>query len=708
MKKLFTLFVALLAGFALHAQIVLTENFSGGVVPPTGWSVSGQNTNWRISQTANAGGAAPEGRLTWTPQFNTTTRLISPALNLSGQTLVMLRFKHMVDFYAANFQIGIATRNSSSGTWNNVWTQTVTSDIPAKQEVIIIENADVNSATFQFSLFFTGNSFNVDDWYFDDFELSIPYLYDAALTTLDVPNYFLGNQNVSGKVTNLGLFPITSYTLNWSLNNGETQSTTFTGLNIATGASHNYLAQQQLNPPSGQHALQVWISNLNGNNADLNPSNDMITKTIGIPTQVLQRRPLFEEFTSSTCPPCATFNNSVFNPFIAQNGDNIALIKYQMNWPGSGDPYYTAEGGVRRTFYGVSAVPQLFAEGKGVATNAAAVNAAYNAGMNEPAFVHITGTHAINGTNITVSANITPYVTLSNVTLHVVVIEKLTTGNVGTNGETSFKHVMMKMFPNANGTTTNLEGGVTTNFTFTHNMATTFVEQMDDLIAVIFVQDHSNRYVFQSAYTVPEGQVAAAVTFDPVAGATGVTTEANLHILFDMPVFMVGGDAITNANVASLVTLKQVGGANFPFTATINDTKTTITVSPVGLLNSYTNYELGVAAVQNTNAVVTPASSITFQTGQHVGIGELTTSITGINPNPATDIVSVRYFLSDQNTASLSLIDVNGRLVREWNPAASAGANTIEIDVKDIPSGIYVLQLKAGSQSQNTRLMIAK
>lgn len=708
MKKLFTLFIALLAGFALHAQIVLTENFSGGVVPPTGWTVSGQNTNWRISQTANAGGAAPEGRLTWTPQFNTTTRLISPAINLSGQTLVMLRFKHMVDFYAANFQIGIATRNSSAGTWNNVWTQTVTADVPAREEVIIIENADVNSATFQFSLFFSGNSFNVDDWYFDDFELSIPYMWDAALTTLDVPNYFLGSKDVKGKVTNLGLFPVTAYTLNWSLNDGDVQSTTFSGLNIATGASHNYLAQQQLTPPAGQHSLKVWISNLNGNNEDQNTANDMITKTIGIPTQVLQRRPLFEEFTSSTCAPCATFNNSVFNPFVNQNGDNIGLIKYQMNWPGSGDPYYTAEGGVRRTYYGVSAVPQLFAEGKGVATNATAVNAAYNAGINDPAFVRITGTHAINGTNITVNANITPYVALNNVTLHVVVIEKLTTGNVATNGETSFKHVMMKMLPDASGTTTNLEGGVTTNFSFTHNMASTFVEEMDDLVAVIFIQDNSNRYVFQSAYTVPEGQVAAAVTFDPVAGATGVTTEANLHILFDMPVFMVGGDAITNANVGSLVTLKQVGGADFPFTATINDEKTTITVSPAGLLSSYTSYEFGVAAVQNTNAIVTPASSINFTTGQHVGINELNASITGISPNPATDIVSVRFFLSDQNAATLSIIDVNGRTVREWNHVSSAGVNSVDIDVKDIPSGIYVLQLKSGSQSQNTRLMIAK
>ncbi|MEZ5197672.1 MAG: hypothetical protein R2764_15170 [Bacteroidales bacterium] len=31
----------------------------------------------------------------------------------------------------------------------------------------------------------------------------------------------------------------------------------------------------------------------------------------------------------------------------------MTLVKYQMNWPGVGDPYYT-EGGAERNYYGVS------------------------------------------------------------------------------------------------------------------------------------------------------------------------------------------------------------------------------------------------------------------------------------------------------------------------------------------------------------------
>ena len=34
-----------------------------------------------------------------------------------------------------------------------------------------------------------------------------------------------------------------------------------------------------------------------------------------------------------------------------------------MSWPGSGDPYYTAEGGDRRAYYNVNAVPDFIIDG---------------------------------------------------------------------------------------------------------------------------------------------------------------------------------------------------------------------------------------------------------------------------------------------------------------------------------------------------------
>jgi len=64
-----------------------------------------------------------------------------------------------------------------------------------------------------------------------------------------------------------------------------------------------------------------------------------------------------------------------------------------MNWPGAGDPYYTAEGGVRRDFYGVNAVPDLYCNGGAVATTVPDVQAAYDQALTQIGMMDIAATH---------------------------------------------------------------------------------------------------------------------------------------------------------------------------------------------------------------------------------------------------------------------------------------------------------------------------
>ena len=72
---------------------------------------------------------------------------------------------------------------------------------------------------------------------------------------------------------------------------------------------------------------------------------------------------MLESFTSSTCGPCVAGNVNVSNVLSGFNNSDYSLLKYQMSWPGSGDPYYTAEGGDRRNYYGVNAVPDFILDG---------------------------------------------------------------------------------------------------------------------------------------------------------------------------------------------------------------------------------------------------------------------------------------------------------------------------------------------------------
>ncbi|MCL1850141.1 MAG: T9SS type A sorting domain-containing protein [Bacteroidetes bacterium] len=238
-----------------------------------------------------------------------------------------------------------------------------------------------------------------------------------------------------------------------------------------------------------------------------------------------QRKVLFEQFTSSTCGPCAQMN-AWLNPLLVTNADKVVIVRYQMNWPGSGDPYYTAEGGVRRSYYGVNSVPYPLTNGV-YTSNQSAIQNAINTGYAQPAQATIEGYFSVIGNTIYVKASVTPLISGDNHFIHCIVNEKRTVGNIRTNGETEFFHVMMKMFPSGSGTTLNLTEGTTIPLNFSHDMSTTHVEEMSDLEVVVFVQNKSTKAVLNAEYLME----STAIPLPPsnlTASQAGETLDINL------------------------------------------------------------------------------------------------------------------------------------------------------------------------------------
>ena len=241
--------------------------------------------------------------------------------------------------------------------------------------------------------------------------------------------------------------------------------------------------------------------------------------------QAQQRLVMFEQFTSSTCAPYCRQLNELLNPWLAANAEKVVVVRYQMNWPGAGDPYYTAEGGVRRTYYNVSGVPAAFTNG--VENGGSSIQAmfnnivnAINTGYTQPAQATITGAFSVSGTTISIQGSVTPLISGSGYKVYVVVNEKKTYGNHGSNGETEFHHVMMKMFPNGSGQEVTLTAGTAIPFSYTYDMATTHVEEMDDLEVAVFVQNVSTKAILNAAYLdddntpTPENVTATQVGID--------------------------------------------------------------------------------------------------------------------------------------------------------------------------------------------------
>ncbi len=498
--RLFTyVLIHTLTSTFIFSQDLLYENFSEDIMPPDSWSIDYHENNWNTVSSAKAGGTAPEGLFSWKPQFTGYSRLISPEIDLTGITHVGVEFKHTVDHYTRPYSLGVGTRSSGAG-WHIAW-ELVDPDTSIYQQTktILVDNIDVGQDDFQFCLYFSGDSYNINYWYLDNILLFAPYDIDGALRTSLIPNYIeQGENNIEGIVQNRGLTVINSIEISWKIDDGEIHTDTFDSLELDFADTLKFCFDEPAVINAGIRKLTLCISDVNGEGSDDNTINDTIVQKLYVATQTLQRKPLFEEFTSSTCGPCATFNKEVLHPLLENNEGKYSLIKYQMYWPSPGDPYYTEEGGKRKTYYGVGNIPYLFTDGGDGAEDQKAFDEAYE----KPAMMDIDAAYDLDGTVIHVVADILTYVTFSDFTAQIVVVEKVTTGNVGTNGETEFYNVMMKMIPDDKGTKISANMNEIITLDYEIDLANTNIEEWDDLAVAVFVQDDSTKSVFQSEYAV--------------------------------------------------------------------------------------------------------------------------------------------------------------------------------------------------------------
>lgn len=503
MKKALLLSFAFLFALATMAQnraVILEESFNGSSIP-SGWSPAGLGTgNWSISSSQNAGGTPKELKLSWSPQFNGTSRIVTPALDLSGVSRLAITFKHALDNYTGGHTLGVATSSDNGETWNVGWSQTYNSN-SAWQVLQEISTADIGNENVKFCIFYTGNSYNMNNWYFDDIQIFALEEEDANLASVNVadincstePGVLTADVNVGMTVLNYGVTPITSIQATYEIEGFEPVTQTFNAnINALATQTLSFNETKALDP--GSYNLIITINKVNGED-DIITENNTLSKTFSVAMATTERTPMIEHFTSSSCGPCVNVNNQM-NTFCNNNTGRFTYTKYQMNWPGNGDPYYTAEGGVRRDYYGVNAVPTIFLD---AVTSTPVNQTLFNQHAAQQGFFDVRGSFTVEGDIINVIADITPYVS-TQARVYITVNEKLTHNNVGGNGETSFHHVMMKMLPNAQGSTIDFVGGENVRLEFTQNMSITHVEEMSDLEVAIWVQNYGTMEVYNSHY----------------------------------------------------------------------------------------------------------------------------------------------------------------------------------------------------------------
>lgn len=77
-------------------------------------------------------------------------------------------------------------------------------------------------------------------------------------------------------------------------------------------------------------------------------------------------------------------------------------------------------------------------------------------------------------------------------------------------------------------------------------------------------------------------------------------------------------------------------------------------------------------------------------------------------PNPASDMVNVIYKSAVKEMVNLTILDQLGKIVKETTISAYEGNNAISVDMNDIKSGLYFLQISNGSSRLVEKLIVNK
>jgi hypothetical protein len=90
------------------------------------------------------------------------------------------------------------------------------------------------------------------------------------------------------------------------------------------------------------------------------------------------------------------------------------------------------------------------------------------------------------------------------------------------------------------------------------------------------------------------------------------------------------------------------------------------------------------------------------------GINEVTGNISNLNvfPNPASQQVQVNYYNSKAGNVQLQITDAAGKVVMQQLSNEQAGNIIQSLNISLLPKGVYVLNIRSATGSQNQKLII--
>lgn len=165
-------------------------------------------------------------------------------------------------------------------------------------------NDSLSYLPFQFS--FEKNNFIVYE-----FRQGVQPVYDMSLAKLNLEDVYPVNAvvNLSAEVVNLGSSDISSFDLNYSVNQSDTFVYALTAVNLKHNGEGRLTITHPVSWVSGTagslNNVNVWLSNLNGNNDQLSTNSNHTYQVLrNNNNYTAERNILFEEGTGAWCGYC--------------------------------------------------------------------------------------------------------------------------------------------------------------------------------------------------------------------------------------------------------------------------------------------------------------------------------------------------------------------------------------------------------------------
>lgn len=175
-----------------------------------------------------------------------------------------------------------------------------------------------------------------------------------------------------------------------------------------------------------------------------------------------------------------------------------------------------------------------------------------------------------------------------------------------------------------------------------------------------------------------------------------------------------GTMAVTNSATTQINTSSPTGTRQYMGHHTANSTHNWVfkwtapaaSTGPVTFFYAYNKCDASASNPSNPEGTIYNGS-VTIQESP-TGINDIFDNVSTLNifPNPINNEFSIAFDLIEANTVSSQLYSLDGRMVKELiNEKTELGHFTQQFDVRDLPSGIYLVRVNVGDTTTTRKII---